>query len=232
MEPRDCAAAQITERDMATRDPGFGRLLTSLWAVATAAVVAALWATMVPAHAAPANDIIVPTDTYNELCTVSSICATDNSDVWYYMDSVGDYEVEAAGVNAMTSAMEAWGTATDVTVGYDTTPKFSGEAETDVVWRQRFFSDDTLGVTYCVDRVNDTRHRCDSHYIEATPLVGWKQEVLRHEVGHALGLVHGPQAAPLRTKCAPVMAIMRAHLGCIDSSALGAIPKNNVDWVY
>lgn len=213
------------------------RLLQALWATALASVAGAVVATASPVWAAPAYDIIVPTTKdgatyYDPLCTASSICRTDNSTVYYYIDSQGAFKVNADGLGPIVDAMNAWGDNTDVNVVYDADPTFSGAGETDAVWRQFVYSDDTLGVTTCMDRVDGTRNQCDSHYLEISPYGGWNQKVTRHEMGHALGLVHGAQAAPVQGQCAARMDIMRASHSCMDNGTLGPVPKNNVDWVY
>lgn len=207
--------------------------LGALWAAAGTSVIGAAVAVVSPAlAAAPTYDIIVPTDTWDPLCTTASVCRTDDATVYYYIDSQDDYMVSSAGLTPIVDAMNAWSNNTDITAVYDDTPVFSGPGETDAVWRQYVYADDTLGVTTCMDRVDGTRSVCDSHYIEITPVGGWISKVTRHEMGHALGLVHGPQASPVQTECATRMAIMRKALSCTDTADLGAVPKNNVDHLY
>lgn len=148
------------------------------------------------------------------------------------MDSNGEHELDAAARAVATEAMEQWDDKTTLTMIYDSSPTFSGVGETDVVWRETYLEPGTFGTTFCMDKVDNQTHGCDSHYIDINPYGGWITQTARHEAGHAFGLVHGNKAFPIRDKCAAVMGIMRSARSCSDSSALGDAPKNNVNHVY
>lgn len=85
---------------------------------------------------------------------------------------------------------------TDTEVNYDSTCKYSGSGETDVVWFQTNLPYGKRGTTFCEDF--DGSH-CDQFYIDidlAEINVGSYDEydeakTTCHELGHSVGLTHG-----------------------------------------
>ena len=112
------------------------------------------------------------------------------------------------------------------------TPTYEGPEETDIVYVDSNYpgSENTLGIAYCDDAVEDTE-RCDQHYVwlnTAHPsFAGVFDGVVCHETGHAVGLTHGEQAAPAQDSASTyLMGCMATPTG--DNTLLGG---NNVDQI-
>ncbi|CUR54913.1 exported hypothetical protein [metagenome] len=204
-------------------------------------VFVALASVAVGAGAATAIDIISYTGNPDNICaqqpstgTVSNpgVCRTDNSSWTYYMDSSGEFMLEPEDRAVTTNGMEAWDNATVVTASLDSSPTFSGNAETDVIFQEGKipgFPDWVDGATWCEDRVNGTDYQCDQHYVRIRGAGVYSKWLVAHESGHSLGLVHGTEAQPPTTGTASVMGIMTT--GSLPSS-LGATPIAKVDGTY
>lgn len=224
---------------ISTPDVGRSRTaLVTLWAIALLSVVGASWGIGSAAFAAaPSNDAIVPTTNYTRVCAAGipadSVCQTDNIGVSYYMDSSGEFELESVDRSITSTAAEKWDTATDLTITYDSTPSFSGSAETDVIIQEGAFGkpDNVLGITWCDDPVST--YRCDQHYIRmrgANVINSW---LATHEFGHAWGLLHPNSWAPAKDKCDGNATVMVWAQNCNNGdSTIGSILKNNVNYIY
>lgn len=123
---------------------------------------------------------------------------------------------------------------TQLRIGYDRSPRFSGKGETDVIWQEGAFGlpDSVRGITWCNDPENGTRHKCDQAYIRIRGAGTFNNRIAAHEGGHAFGLTHGAQAAPRQGQCARRMGIMRAALSCLPNARLGQAIRNNVNRAY
>lgn len=178
-----------------------------------------------PAFASPATDNIVPTATYNAPCQRGSdvetergpICLTDNAGLGWWMeypiDVTTGYDTDFE--HGLNLAMSDSYNGTDLTVFYDSTPAFSGTAETDIIYRskpQDFRGANTLGYTYCDDVAGTgVAHKCDQQYINIrNPNDGYYNArwLACHETGHGVGLVHGESASPF-------LGNQDARLGCM-----------------
>ncbi|WP_331763670.1 hypothetical protein [Streptomyces anthocyanicus] len=186
----------------------------------------ACW-TLLTGTAAAATDTIVPTLTYQNNCANAAICQTDNADVYYYMDSDGEYELEAEDRSVVVTMFTNEYSPTDLVRHYDDAPVFSGEGETDHVWQEGStgLDSDAVGMAWCNDPIGTT-HECDQHYIRIRGNGYIDASVTCHEMGHAVGLVHGNLAYPTRG--------MEDHaaLGCMVSSDYEAnLGTNNVNGI-
>jgi len=159
-------------------------------------------------------------------------CRTDNTKLTYYMDSSGEFELEAEDRTAVNSALKAWDDATVITRSYDSSPTFEGASETDVVFQEGRVpgAPDTLeGITWCVDVVDSSPNVCDSFYIRIRGNGTYGKWLVAHESVHALGLTHGQQAAPRKSESDPILGIMTA--GKLPAH-LGSTPIGQVNKVY
>jgi hypothetical protein len=88
------------------------------------------------------TDNMYPTQHLTQACfSVSGpaqpgFCQTDNRDLTYYMDSSGSNALEAVDRAVVNDVMSRQYNPTDLSVSYDSTPVFSGSAETDVVYEE------------------------------------------------------------------------------------------------
>jgi len=217
------------------------RVLLVLWVAAMAAVGVATLGLASPAWAnEPANDGIVPTSRYTGgQCAAglasNTVCQTDNSAVYYYMDSNGEFELEAEDRTVVINAMDRYRDNTILQIYYDSSPDFGpGPGETDVIYQEGYFGfpDYVVGATWCDDPEDGTAWKCDQSYIRMRGDDRIKPIVATHETGHSFGLLHGDEWAPEWNLCATIIGIMRATADCMDGPALGDAVKNNINWVY
>lgn len=215
------------------------RKLAATWLAALGAVAASTFSLMSSAWAAaPDNDGITPTTNYQEHCAAGlasdTVCQTDNSSVYYYMDSNGEYELEEEDRAIVRDAVARFRNNTILTITYDSDPDFSGAGETDVIYQEGAFGlpDAVLGVTWCNDPVDGATWRCDQTYIRMRGNGVINPYVSTHETGHSVGLLHGNRWAPVRDLCADLIGVMAAAQSCGSGAALGEAVRNNVNWVY
>jgi hypothetical protein len=158
-------------------------------------------------------------------------CQTDNRDVYFYMDSSGEYELESWDKEAVNNAIDGEYRPTDLAFHYDSTPVFSGDGETDIVYQEGStgLSDSAAGMTWC-DAVGHDVVDCDQQYIRIRG--GGEITYARscHETGHAVGLQHGDWSSPALSKT-------DSRLGCMVSPStghpdLGANNRENINATY
>ncbi|MEV4946342.1 hypothetical protein [Streptomyces sp. NPDC053755] len=159
-------------------------------------------------------------------------CRTDNAAVSYYMDSGGEYELESPDRTAVQSTMSNDYGPTDLTISYDSSPVFSGDAETDIVYQEGStnLSDSSDGVTWCNDAVDGSSYGCDQQYIRIRGAGYYSRGLSCHETGHAIGLVHGQQASPRLTNTNTALGCMVTPVG--DGVGLGANNRDNINSVF
>ncbi|MER6596819.1 hypothetical protein [Streptomyces parvus] len=154
------------------------------------------------AAAAVVTDNMVPTISTPHRCVKGRVCQTDNKDATYCMDSSGEFKLEAVDKSYVTAMLKSEYSPTDLVIKCDATPKFSGSAETDVVWQQ-------------VIRIRGNGN-CDP-------------SITCHEMGHAAGLLHGGSAYPALPSEDSRLGCMIAH-GY--SGDLGSNIVSNINGTY
>ncbi|MFD5553322.1 hypothetical protein ACFWIA_05715 [Streptomyces sp. NPDC127068] len=178
--------------------------------------------------AAARTDNIVPTFHYINLCTENGgLCQTDNADLTYYMDSGGGDALEESDKNRMRTMLKNEYSPTDLKISYDSTPSWSGAAETDIYYAEGAVSGSAVGISWCNDAIART-YKCDQNYIRIES--AWMDySTMCHETGHAVGLTHGNIADPPRHKDDPILGCMTVN---VNNSDLGANNKANINSVY
>ncbi|MFC3493403.1 hypothetical protein [Glycomyces rhizosphaerae] len=191
-------------RRLSVRSTVFGAVVFALIAVTAGAAWAAF------------TDNIYPTTYQTAPCRDESgpdgrvTCLTDNATLTYYMDSAGTNELEGEDRRVVIDVMSDIYAPTDFSVSLDTSPEFSGSAETDIVYEESGIGvpSGSSGVTFCNDAVSDLR--CDQQYIRILGGGHYVQGLTCHETGHAVGLQHGNKSDPL-------VANTDERLGCMET---------------
>ncbi|WP_219926815.1 hypothetical protein [Glycomyces artemisiae] len=151
-------------------------------------------------------------------------CQTDNATLTYYMDSGGSNMLETVDRNRVNYVMEHVFEPTDLTVSLDSTPSFSGSAETDIVYEESGIGvpSGASGVTFCNDAADHLR--CDQQYIRILGGGHYANGLICHETGHAVGLLHGDQASPVTSR-------RDERLGCMEDPVSDGevLQDNNID---
>lgn len=158
----------------------------------------------------------------------ASIKQTDNSNVSYYMDSNGAFELEQEDKQIVNSMLDLRYRPTDLAFSYDSSPTFSGSGETDTIWQEGAVSGSAEGRTWCDDPVGE--FRCDQHYIRIEGGGSYTLSLTCHEMGHAVGLTHGSDAAPSVSDTNSNLHCMKTPTG--GTSTLGAHNRNQINAVY
>jgi hypothetical protein len=221
----------------------FRTLLAGAWLLAGVMVACAIWVGAPRASAAaPEVDTLIPTGNANSPCVAAGTagedgdCRTDNSVVSYYMDSAGDYALETPDRAAVQAAVTNIYNPTDLTVTFDSTPTYSGSAETDIIFQEgstNFPDANTVGVTWCNSPVVSSIHQCDQTNILIRGLGNYSETSVSHEMGHAVGLVHPSAASPSYSNpCEAGFHVMRAALSCITGPELGLMLTRNINYIY
>jgi hypothetical protein len=204
----------------------------SVRSICLASVAFAIVAVTAGAAWAAFTDNMYPTQYANLSCHDESgpdghlSCQTDNRDLTYYMDSGGTNELEAADRNVVNYVMNNIFEPTDLSVTLDTSPSFSGSAETDIVYEESGIGvpSGSDGVTFCNDAVDHLR--CDQQYIRILGGGHYVKGLTCHETGHAVGLLHGDQASPLVSR-------RDERLGCMETPTSNeeGLQDNNIDLI-
>ena len=115
-------------------------------------------------------------------------CQTDNRNFTYGLTSGS-----SADHQAITSVLEQQFEPTDLQVSRQTPIRYTGTAETDVVFQVgATLPQHTGGITWCNNASSSIK--CDQHYVRLR--TSFTRALVCHETGHAVGLVHGDRAEP------------------------------------
>ncbi|WP_435614061.1 hypothetical protein [Streptomyces coelicoflavus] len=182
---------------------------------------------------ASAIDNIVPTSNYYVGCLSGeadgTVCRTDNATLTYYMDSGGSNQLEAGDKSIVRAMLASEYSPTDLAVSYDSTPSWSGSAETDIYYSEGAVPGSNEGTTFCNDN-SPGNYKCDQQYIRIEGGGHYTPGLSCHETGHAVGLLHGNVSYP-------AVPMQDSRLGCMKknvsySQRLGANQKTNINIVY
>lgn len=188
-------------------------------------------AASLPAFAADGDiDNFVPSSNYGPDCNQivsgdwnnATVCQTDNRDVYYYMDSSGEYELEQDDRDKVATALQNEYVPTTLNIYYDSTPVFSGTGETDIIYQEgNDIPADAAGITWCNDEAGSATFECDQSYIRIRTQGAYNLRRSCHETGHAVGLLHGPNASPAIDRLDSRLGCMRTPTSEISSGDLG-----------
>jgi hypothetical protein len=182
----------------------------SIRSIAVSSIVVALVALSGPAYATHEYDGMVPTANYDVICLSASgptdpdvaVCQTDNASLYWYADSNDPGELESDDFNTLRTVLLNEYVPTDLALTYDSTPVFSGDAETDVIYQEAESAlplpSGVYGVTWC-NGAAPAYYECDQTYVRIVSPDGYRRysgSIACHETGHAVGLVHGNDASP------------------------------------
>ncbi|MEU5870648.1 hypothetical protein AB0A73_03705 [Glycomyces sp. NPDC047369] len=156
--------------------------------------------------------------------TGPGFCQTDNATLTYYMDSAGSNMLEAADRSVVNNVKSNEYAPTDFSVSYDSTPAFSGSAETDIVYEESGIGVPASadGGTFCNNASSSIK--CDQQYIRIRGGGSYTYGLTCHETGHAVGLTHGSDASPRRSNTDEL-------LGCMETptSPGEGLQANNIE---
>jgi hypothetical protein len=196
--------------------------------LAPVATVAVLLCAPAPAPATHYDNMFPTGNTSFSTCADSSpggpFCQTDNATLTVHRQS----SLSAASKdNIAWTLNNSWDT-TDLNVSYDSTPAYSGTAETDIVYQRNDAAVEAGkdGIAWCNDAVST--FRCDQHYV-AFDLATAPRALACHETGHAVGLTHGNNANPTVDAQASSLECMRNPLTY--SGADNFVGAHNANWV-
>ncbi|MEV6030195.1 hypothetical protein AB0L65_03545 [Nonomuraea sp. NPDC052116] len=166
---------------------------------------------------AAATDNIFPTRWTGAFCQLGGgpPCLTDNREVYFYMDSNGEYELESEDRATVNAAIDGELRPTDLAFHYDSSPVFEGSAETDIIYQEGStgLPDSAAGMTWC-NALGSGPSECDQQYIRIRGAGAYIYERVCHETGHAVGLQHGDNSYP-------TLDNLDSRLGCMRTPSYG-----------
>ncbi|WP_448317851.1 hypothetical protein [Streptomyces sp. CO7] len=186
--------------------------------------VAATAALAIPSAEAAVTDNMYPTSNFAPSCYDGSMsdgtfCQTDNATLTVYRQGT----LTSGEKSAISSALTGYYGPTDLAVSIKSSGVYSGDSETDIVYQAGSLPATTIGRAWCNDAV--TSRKCDQHYVrfnDNTSSIGAiNKSDTCHESGHAVGLTHGPQAAPK-------LGLYDNRLGCMSYNDVYGLGSNNV----
>lgn len=203
--------------------------------LAGALVPAAVAHALVPVEV----DNLVPNANYLYQCndgggtigsSTNTICQTDNSTVTYAYDTADPYKLESADQSVVTNVITNQYQPTDLKFVYDTTPTFSGSAETDIFYQEGDVPGSASGIAYCNDDSPSPIYACDQHYVRIEGAGSYTPGIACHETGHAVGLLHGGQSYPTTASDDSVLGCMQKPTAF--NTGLGTNQRDNINNTY
>jgi hypothetical protein len=201
--------------------------------VAIGAVIAVGWFTPV---VSTLYDTIAPTYSFDPVgdCREGSVdggyvCQSDNATLTYYMHDASDsYPLESADRSMVNNVMTNQFGPTDLSISYDSTPSFSGTAETDVIYQEGTVPGSDNGMTWCNDDIGGWK--CDQQYVRIEGAGAYAPGLTCHETGHAVGLVHGIYAWQSTSNDSDALYCMQKPVP--STTPLGTINRESINDVY
>ncbi|MEW9550359.1 hypothetical protein [Nonomuraea sp. NPDC050783] len=184
---------------------------------------------------AATTDNMFPTAYTGSYCAtgmgVGQPCQTDDREVYFYMDSSGEYELESPDRAAVNSAIDDEYRPTDLAFHYDSSPVFSGDGETDIIYQEGStgLPSNLDGITWCNAKGHDNKD-CDQQYIRIRGNGHYTHGLTCHETGHAVGLQHGDWASPQLSRTDTRLGCMVTPVG--SNAGLGANNRENINATY
>ncbi|MFC7587866.1 hypothetical protein ACFQYP_32425 [Nonomuraea antimicrobica] len=183
---------------------------------------------------AEVTDNMFPTSNTSPFCVKgmhTTPCQTDNRDVSYYMDSSGEFMLEATDRTDVQNVMANQYAPTDLVIAYDSTPVFSGSGETDIVYQEGSagISDSADGMAWC-DALGGDMVDCDQQVVRIRGNGYYTPSLVCHETGHAVGLQHGNVASPQISRTDPALGCMKTPTG--GTTTLGANNRGHINNTY
>lgn len=179
-------------------------------------------------------DNLVPNNRYAPACLSSTAgdghpCQTDNSNLTYFADVTDGGALNSSDLGEVRDALGDY-QRTDLTITHDSTPTYSGSAETDVIFQKSStgISSTADGIYWC-NGAGSGSYECDQGYVRIRPN-HYSRGLVCHEFGHAVGLTHGDNADPRVSKT-------DSRLGCLvtpvgPNATLGTNNASNLDALY
>jgi hypothetical protein len=204
---------------------GAGKRAWTRTTVVIAAGTALALAAVGIAGAVPAFDNMTPTANYGNECikggeTGSGTVCQDNSGWTFYRQS----SLETADKNVVWDVLFDQFAPTHLTVTHDTTPNYSGGAETDLIFKESAVPGSNEGITWCNDPLG--LYTCDQHYVDLEP-GHYTRGLTCHESGHAVGLLHGHNSSPPVSQTDSRLGCMRTPI----AGSAGTLGSNQVEHI-
>lgn len=144
-------------------------------------------------------------------------CRTDNSTFTAYSES----SLSSAGKSTINSVLNSEFDPTDLSLTIESSGVYSGGSETDVILQYRTdLAAGLSGQAWCDDSVSSTKF--DQHYA-AFDTDSPSYALACHEIGHTVGLLHGPQSYPAQLDS-------NSDLGCMGTSG-SSLGSHNADQI-
>lgn len=198
--------------------------------------------------AAQTTDCILPTSNALWTCptpwvpewpdTSQAHCQQEDAEVTWHLED-GDFSF-AGQLNILFVLEQRIDAPSDINVDRNTYHEREVQSDTwrddatDIIFQSRnSLPGGAIGVAWCAESSNDdvfNLYDCEQHIVAFSTATPW-QSLICHEVGHAVGLMHGAQ-------CSPALSQIAGDLGCMRTpdnpgvTFLGSLNINNINSVY
>lgn len=161
------------------------------------------------------------------------VCQTDNGALTFYIEQ-GAYNsliLEQQDIDVVQDVLRGMYEETDLSIDrhFDNAVVFSGSGQTDVIYQEGAVPSGFDGYTWCDYPEPGSVFGCGQQFIRIEPNF-YTRGLTCHETGHAVGLLHGPDASP------PV-GTESSKLNCLKNPVpadafLGSNNKDNINATY